>query len=646
MFIFNTIRDLGNAQLLEHDLIHIMGENTIGDRAPMTGIVRKNDFITANRKVPITNNMFVEVFPDTVIADFNADTATIAVTGSTVRRTLKARADEFLQIGDFATEAEAITYAVNNKAAIANATTPYKVFVGSGSPFKTINDAIIALSKVKPAVVLGGGFSEIVLKSGFTMAEQIILDNGQDLSWIRITAEDAVVPVDHTKITIALSDKESSMFPIFGARNSSTLPVIGCKFAYSSNTTAKDGIAVIVNSNVQMLPGAGVVRAFNGLRVLYGSTAVCYMEGLVSGGGGTGAGDVLGVDFSYAKNRGLHVAHGSMANLARSNFSYSGGDYGVYCIWNSRADLYQSDASHAAGTAFNCRDGSIMNCRESSASHSKRGFHALHAGIINARSKADGSQDKWVKDSAKFCSQYGILASGSSRVEAAEVDVSGCTGSAGCSASDSSTVSFQLGTALDCKTRGVWSQGGSVVHCDGVDVSGSKMGFVADNGATITAQSISRTSKANNCYDFGCLATNGSRITFGKGEASGCGRTIEAREGSMISARGAILTNARARAVSAIAGAEICAIEADLSGSQDRAITSRDGSRVSATGSKINVPSVIWDAEVTEGGLIFLGTATGFIKFNIDRNQFTPAGTIYEATPTTYKPNDAETYGI
>lgn len=550
---------------------------------------------------------------------------------SNLKRTITTRIDEVLQVGDFTTEEDALRAAILNKAWLSNNKKSAKVTVGANSDFSTIGEAVESLVKIKPTLS-EDGFCEINLQAGFTMAEQILVTGGQNLGWIKITSVDSVVPVDHTRIVTALST-EDGLIPIFGARDGSTLPVIGCKFSYPSSTSAKEGVAVIFGSKVQFLPGAGVTKSRNGLKILYGSTALCYIPGLVVGGAGSGAGNTKGVDFSYAANRGLHVAHGSSAFLARSDFSHSGGDYGVYCIWNSRADLYQSDASHAAGTAFNCRDGSVMNCRESCASDSQRGYHALHGSLLNCRSKVTGSET-WVKDSAKRCTQYGILASGSSRVEAAEVDVSGCTGSAGCSVGDASSVSFQLGTAMNCSERGVWANGGSSVQADGVDVSNSKIGLIADNGSTIAAQSVSRTSKANDCQTFAILATNGSKITFGQGEAKNANRALESREGSIISARDAVLTGAKSRAVSAIAGSEICVVGADVSGSSDRAITARDGSRVSANGAKITSggTATIADAEVVAGGFIFLNASTGFTKFTPAEalDNFNKAGTIYQ----------------
>lgn len=642
MIIFDKMRDLAFAQLVVNDVVQILGENKVGDKFPMFGVVREGSFVSSNRLVPITQGLKVEIMPELIISEGFVNDSTTQASGSLKRRTLLSRVDEVLTVGDFDTEQEALEAAIKNGNWLINGFSSAKVSVGPSEQFKSINGAIKALVKIKPKLS-PSGFCEISLSAGFIMAEQVLVLGGQDLGWIKITSINTTVQVDHAKIVTNLSD-EDDITPLFGARDGSTLPVIGCKFAYTNSTDAKDGVAVILGSKVQLLPGSGVTKARNGLKVLYGSTAMCYIPGLVVGGAGTGAGDTKGVDFSYAGNRGLHVAHGSSAFLARSDFSYSSGDYGVYCIWNSRADLYQSDASHAAGTAFNCRDGSVMNCRESCASDSQRGYHALHGSLLNCRSKATGSE-QWVKSSAKNCTQYGILVSGSSRAEAAEVDVSGCTGSAGCSASDASSVSFQLGTATNCTQRGVWSQGGSTVQADGVDASNSKIGLIADNGSTITAQSVSRVSKANDCTEFAIIATNGSKITFGnKSEAKNAPRCLEAREGSIISARDAILTGAKGRAVSAIAGSEICVIGASLGGSTDRAITSRDGSKVTASGATNDPGASYLDAEVKDGGSVFLGNATGFSKFIAGTlNVFSANGTVFQTTAASYSPNDEYT---
>lgn len=497
--------------------------------------------------------------------------------------------------------------------------------IGTGGDYTTLNLALTDLSKIfGPVYKFNGVIIELKLLSGYIMREQVLLDGGIDLGWVRITSTDALVTIDETFITVPLSLNDN-IYPAFGAINNSTLPVIGCKFQYASNLTAKDGVSVMMGSKVTFLPGAGVVRASKGLTVFYGSWAACYPLGLTQGGDGTGAGTATGVDFSYAGSRGLHCAYGSRASLGRSDFSHSDGDFGVYVIWESVVDCYQSNASYAInGTAFHARDGSILNCRESNGSHSKRAFHALHNGRINARSRLTGPTMIWIGDGAQFCTEYGVLASGNSQVEASELNAGSCTGSAGISASDASQISFIGGSAKSCTNRGVWAQNGSSISASGADVSLSKVGLEAVSASTIAAANV----VATGCSDTGALAYQGSNIDVTLGTLNTCLRGVEAREGSTITARGASITGCTDRAVSAIDGGTVNAQVANLSGATLRAITARNGARVAAVGADCTGAGS-WAAEVLLGSIITFNTATG-TPLSIAPNTLTADGIIFQ----------------
>ncbi len=478
---------------------------------------------------------------------------------------------------------------------------------------------------MKPLYKNGQQKCKIKLLPGFVMQEQIFVTNGQDLNWIVIEGG-APIPVDHTKIVDFLS-VEDGLIPIFGASQKSVFPTINALFHYENNENSKDGIAVIEASGVYLYPGAGVRNSRNGFKALYGSWGYGYMRGLVLNGGGAGAGGTTGVVFSGCKNRALHVAYGSVVGFPRGDFSGSLGDYGVYCIWNSLADLYQSDASGAAGTAFCSRDGSIINCRESCAARSKRGYHALHAGKINARSKQSPEAEQWVKDSARNCTEYGILASGCSQINASEVDVSDCLGTAGLLASDGSTVSFQLGIAKRCTNRGIYASGSASIQADGADVSNNPyVGVQAKGSSTIALESASKQVKINDC-GFGIVASGASRIDATGAEILRCDRAIEARDASVIDVRGGNLSNSKTRGVSCIDGGCVNAIGATILDSQDRAITCRDGGRVAAKGANCD-RAVFLSVEVKGGGLVSFHEGIGD-KFNVSINTISSDGIIF-----------------
>jgi hypothetical protein len=542
---------------------------------------------------------------------------------NSVNRTVQAKLRDYISRDDYESQAAAIARTVASSSFYLNNRDTFEITVGSGGSVTTINAAIDAAVRMRPVYKTGNEYCTIRLLSGFVMQEQILIAGGTNLGWIKIVADDAVVTINEAYITEFL-DTPDNLIPAFGARENSVLPTIGCQFAYVSSSTAKDGVAVILGSKVGFMPETGVIRARNGLKILYDSEAYCYMEGLTIGGDGTGAGTVTGVDFSYAANRGCHVAYGSRALLARSNFSYSGGDYGVYCIWGSYGDLYQSNASHAAGTAFNARDGSFLNCRECNASYSTRGFHALHNGRINARSRLTGPTMIWVGDGAKGCSEYGVLASANSQIDADSLNCDECTGSAGVSASDASSINFYGGTAKNCTERGVWSQRASSISAFSVDASGCNAGFVAENNAFITcAEGI-----AQNCTTVGALASTGSRIDADQANFSGSARGVEAQDACTVDFRDGIAQNCSDRGVSAIDGGRVNCQAANLSNAGLRGITARNGAHVAANNA-ICTGAGAWAAEVINGSIIAFNGATG-TPLNVTANTLTANGIIFQ----------------
>jgi hypothetical protein len=407
------------------------------------------------------------------------------------------------------------------------------ITVGTGGNYSTLNAAISAASKLNNRQHVNNGFSvEIRLLTGFILAEQVLVRR-MDLGFITITSVDAVVQINPTNVTLALSTADLTT-PVFGGANNAVLPTIGCLFAYPNDASRRDGVAVHFGSKVGFLPGSGIRYSRRGIQALYDSEVYCYMPGLTQGGAGSGAGTTIGVTFDYGSARALHVAFGSRAGLARSEFSNNTGTGEVvYIIWGSYADLYQSQVHDNAGTAIYCRDGSFCNARETQVARSSRGYHALHNARINARSKEGADANPWIGDSAKNCVEYGVLASYNSQIDCAVVDVSGCL-NRGVHASDGSHVNFYQGVAQNCAGEAVSAYDGSIVAAQNVSANGSQNGFVASNGSIIAAQA----STANNCTQYGYNAVQASTINADSSQANQCGSGgFWSNEASTIQAR-------------------------------------------------------------------------------------------------------------
>ena len=497
--------------------------------------------------------------------------------------------------------------------------TSVTVTVGASGDFPTISAALADLStRVSRLYTSAGVTATVQLLADYTMAEQVLVRGGMDLGWITIISDAVEVPVSHSSITQSLSS-EDAVRPIFGAINNSVLPRIGALFAYADKTTAQDGVAVISGSRVEILPGCGVKRARNGLKVLYGSQAHCYVPGLTQGGDGVGGGTTRGAIFSDAANRACHIGYGSQAYLPRSDLS-GAGEMGVYCVWGSRGDFYQSTVANSGGWGFYCRDGSTLCARETNASYCVRGYHALHQGRIDARSRQDHAPSNiWIGEGARHCTEYAVLASGCSQIEADELKADFCTGNAAVHASNGSTVNFGYGTATGCTSRGVWAVDGGTVSAQFTDVGGCNIGYHAQNGGMITCGG----GKSNSCIAFGILAESGSSISAMGSEARGAPRNVESRNGCDVDVRNAILTGATERGVSAIDGGRINCMGAQIGSGPTISITARDGAYVAASNADCGSGSV----QVTNGSTIAFSGGAGALSQTA--NTATANGIIY-----------------
>ena len=404
------------------------------------------------------------------------------------------------------------------------------VYVGKGGDYLTINDALEDLSRKFLPYKKDGLTVEIILLSNYVMKEQVIV-SGVDLGWIVISSEkneSTVIDRDSMKINTI-----ESRYPAFTGLDGATLPTINTHFEFSlgDKTSGFDGITVARGSKVELKPGSGVNNADRGLGAYYNSEAFCYMEGLTEGGMGLGAGSETGVVFQNCSGRAFMASYGSEIECARSQLQNCQGDHAVYIIWQSTGDLYQSNISGSKGTGIMCRDGSTCNARETDVSNCNIGYHATHAGVINARSL---TESKWVGESAKNCKQYGALASYASTIELNGADVSNSLRN-GIHASDGSIINANGLTGLNVADQAVSAFRNAMISVDGANVKFSKIGVLADSSSVISANSIN----ASECIDYALLARNGSKISAQNSQIYHSKTSCHAINASTISCKGA-----------------------------------------------------------------------------------------------------------
>lgn len=219
--------------------------------------------------------------------------------------------------------------------------TPIDITVGAGGDFETINGALNYLSKMALAYTPGqSARATITLLSGFVMEEQVLVFH-QDLSWITILSEDAIVPVDATKITTSVY----TLFPVFACRSAS-LPVIGAFFK-------------MIN-----MPPSGIIA---GVMAVEQSAAVKILAD-------------CGFD---GATYGCYAHHGASIQAGASRFINST-EFGMFANRTSRIAAYGADCRGSGTNAFYSSALSAIDAAASVTTGSGRGYVVNQGGVLLA----------------------------------------------------------------------------------------------------------------------------------------------------------------------------------------------------------------------------------------------------------------------
>lgn len=193
--------------------------------------------------------------------------------------------------------------------------------VGDGGDFASLNEALDWLSRRRPSYRNSGSLATVNLVSGFEMSEFVIAD-GLDLGWVKITSDDATVPIDRSAL--------DATDPVaFMAENGGTLPVIGTVFDLDSSgsQTAARVFRARATSTLIFLEGAGATGAAERLVEVAHASRMMAQGATFSGGAGIG----------------VRVSNGSHAQLAEATIS-GNQDVNV-AVGGSTVNLQDADVS-------------------------------------------------------------------------------------------------------------------------------------------------------------------------------------------------------------------------------------------------------------------------------------------------------------
>jgi|GEM_PF-6851845 len=454
------------------------------------------------------------------------------------------------------------------------------VTVGAGGDFSTINDAVKSLSHIGLREYVAGGFAvEVRLRSGFVWAEQILVANGLDLSFITITAEDAETAIDASAITVSLS-LEDSLTPVIGAKYGARSPKLGCLLAYPDASLALDGVAAIYDASVAISPECGIKNARQAVSAFNGGIVSCFPRGLRAG-----ALIEWGANFTGAYERAIHANHNGRVYLPRAHLddcACNSVNEAVMCIWGGEVDLYQSSIQRSGGTGLLARDGGRIYARETNvADAATHGYQAYHGGYIDARyyetsPAGDGG--------CSGAGGYGVAVDTAGIIEASHMN------------------------AQNCGSTAFWAAGGGIITATDADGSGSNRGIYAQ-GASIVAAS---NTKLDNCTYRAIDAIGTACVSFDAGSAIGNLGDIAIRSdaSASVDCRNATITGSAQSALYAYENGRISADGANVSNAGTYgAFASRGGSisamNLNATGAGT------YGVGVENGGIITCRSMTG-----------------------------------
>lgn len=344
-----------------------------------------------------------------------------------VPRTAEDKMREIITPHDFASPEAMIAEAIGRArtAAVFNSYFAFTITAGVGGDYPTLLEALIAAQAMRPFYDDGQAFCEVKLKTGYVLNTQTAFGAGADLSWIKITSEDAIVYCDTAAFTTSVVTYYDYKY-LFYIHHGTKAPTFAIQMEESR--VGSDVVAFIVTagSQVTFWPGSGARKFKGGVHATYGSDVIGYHTG-------TGTAPVGGYylcDFSNCVDFSLSAMINCRVHLPYSNFKNCTGAYAVFCIWSTIADFRYSAVDNCTGIGWYIRDGSVVSIREHTATNCDIGIKAYHGVLINARNHDtddDGIPlDALAQKGLYGCRTAGIYVDGTCTVEACSTDMRNC----------------------------------------------------------------------------------------------------------------------------------------------------------------------------------------------------------------------------
>lgn len=537
---------------------------------------------------------------------------------------------EFLTPYDFSTSQEMIAAAVSSgeAAAVFNSRTAFTLTVGTAGDFPTLGAALSAAPAMRPLWKTGQDYCVIKLLAGYVHREQLDFGANVDLSWIKITAEDATVYTDTTAFTKSYRAYYEWKY-MFLFTHAAVSPVFAVQFEESRADSDVCAFMATSRAHVHFHPYSGARKFLVGVHGAYGAEIVGHHSGSAPDAASVAtylpAGYYL-CDFSYCRYNALSLVNKAVCNMPVSRFEHvtEFSQPAVNCVFTVHADFQGSSASHSY-IGWNVRDGAHVNIRDHKTIFcTYRGLTMIHTAFVDARrhdvEETDIATSGRVLDATKQQGFYGcalgVRGDGAGFCDIAGNDMRNC------------------GIPVNADT-------GFVISAKGLDISGASIvGFDCQCGSVVAAPRLWAKNIAKLCELkmgaklVGRWINTDSAVTFETNTRFidlRVGSEFQYSEGSIIADSGIIAEEGsrltfdsgsiKVRAVRSFQGGHVtlpdCLFDTAFNTAQPSSTTAKQQYIISG-GSVINVTSC-----VNVGGVAK--------TFSTTKNVSGPAGIIYDA---------------
>ena len=297
---------------------------------------------------------------------------------------------EFMTPGDFASFSDALSAAVGSAGWLHGSTQTFTLTVGNGGQFVTIADAINAACKLRPTYGVGNDYCEIRLLSGFVIDQQLAFDGGEDFSWIKITAEDAVVYADTSSFTQSARTYYVNKY-LFYFKGQVSSPLFAVQLEENRDDSDVTAFLCAEGAKLNLAPYSGARKFYVGIDAYLGCDIIGLHNGSAPDPGAIATNLPAGYylcDFSYSRFISARFIDGVRVSLPVSKFEYcqDPGQQSVLCIYGTVANFHGSSVSYSLGSGWNIRDNCTVSIRDhKSIRCGNIGIASIHGAFIDAR---------------------------------------------------------------------------------------------------------------------------------------------------------------------------------------------------------------------------------------------------------------------